>query len=133
DLQHGNILLVPGAGANSLALKLIDYDGMWTPALAKVKSGEVGHANYQHPQRVREGTYSAEVDRFPLLLIATALRALTVKGRRFGTSTTTVTICSSENRTYAIPINRNCFGSWRTWTVYVSASKTVNLRSTKLA
>ena len=81
DLQHGNILLVPGAGANSLALKLIDYDGMWTPALAKVKSGEVGHANYQHPQRVREGTYSAEVDRFPLLLIATALRALTVKGK----------------------------------------------------
>jgi hypothetical protein len=81
DLQHGNILLVPGAGANSLALKLIDYDGMWTPALAKVKSGEVGHGNYQHPQRLREGTYNAEVDCFPLLLIATALRALTVKGK----------------------------------------------------
>ena len=81
DLQHGNILLVPGAGANSLALKLIDYDGMWTPALAKVKSGEVGHGNYQHPQRLRERTYNAEVDRFPLLLIATALRALTVKGK----------------------------------------------------
>jgi Protein kinase domain len=81
DLQHGNILLVPGAGANSLALKLIDYDGMWTPALAKVKSGEVGHGNYQHPQRLREGIYNAEVDRFPLLLIATALRALTIKGK----------------------------------------------------
>ena len=76
DLQHGNVLLVPGATPNSLALKLIDYDGMWVPALAGKKSGEVGHANYQHPQRLREGTYSLEVDRFPLLLVATAMRAL---------------------------------------------------------
>jgi hypothetical protein len=80
DLQHGNILLVPGAGANSLALKLIDYDGMWTPSLAKNKSGEVGHGNYQHPQRLREGTYSLEVDRFPLLLVAMTLHALKVGG-----------------------------------------------------
>ena len=56
-------------------LKLIDYDGMWVPALAGTKSGEVGHPGYQHPQRLREQTYSLEVDRFPLLLIATALRA----------------------------------------------------------
>jgi regulation of enolase protein 1 (concanavalin A-like superfamily) len=81
DLQHGNILLVPGSGANSLALKLIDYDGMWTPSLAKTQSGEVGHPSYQHPQRLREGIYNLEVDRFPLLLIATSLRALTVKGK----------------------------------------------------
>ncbi len=81
DLQHGNVLLVPGANANSLALKLIDYDGMWVPALAGTKSGEVGHASYQHPRRLREATYSIDVDRFPVLLIATALRALQVKGR----------------------------------------------------
>ncbi len=49
DLQHGNVLLVPGANATKLELKLIDYDGMWTPALADSPSGEVGHANYQHP------------------------------------------------------------------------------------
>ena len=36
----------------------------------------MGHAYYQHPQRLREGTYSLEVDRFPLLLVATAMRAL---------------------------------------------------------
>jgi serine/threonine protein kinase len=81
DLQHGNVLLVPDAGANSLALKLIDYDGMFVPALAGNPSCEVGHASYQHPQRLREGTYSLEVDRFPLLLIATALSALKVGGR----------------------------------------------------
>jgi regulation of enolase protein 1 (concanavalin A-like superfamily) len=76
DLQHGNVLLVPGSTPNALALKLIDYDGMWLPPLVGKKSGEVGHANFQHPRRLREGTYSLEVDRFPLLLVATAMRAL---------------------------------------------------------
>ncbi len=81
DLQHGNVLLVPGSSAKSLALKLVDYDGMFVPALAGHRSGEVGHPSYQHPERLREGTYSLEVDRFPLLLIATALTALKSRGR----------------------------------------------------
>ena len=78
DLQHGNVLLAPGLLSNSLALKLIDYDGMWVPALAGKKSGEVGHPCYQHPQRLRDQAYNIDVDRFPVLLIATALRALKV-------------------------------------------------------
>jgi WD40 repeat protein len=81
DLQHGNVLLVPGSKAESLALKLIDYDGMWVPALADKRSGEVGHPAYQHPRRLRDGTYSAEVDRFPLLAVAAALRCLQAGGR----------------------------------------------------
>ncbi len=81
DLQHGNVLLVPGSKTQSLAVKLIDYDGMWVPALAGKKSGEVGHPNFQHPQRLREGTYNPEVDRFPELVVATALRALALGGR----------------------------------------------------
>ncbi len=81
DLQHGNVLLVPGSTANAVAVKLIDYDGMYVPALAGKPSGEVGHPSYQHPQRVREGIYSAEVDRFPLLLIAASLCCVRVGGR----------------------------------------------------
>ncbi|HEX5268927.1 MAG TPA: hypothetical protein VFW33_00505 [Gemmataceae bacterium] len=81
DLQHGNVLLVPGGAGKSLSLKLVDYDGMWVPALAGSKSGEVGHPAYQHPRRVREEAYCREVDRFPLLLVATALRALKTDGR----------------------------------------------------
>jgi WD40 repeat protein len=81
DLQHGNVLLVPGSTANALAVKLIDYDGMFVPALSGTKSGEVGHPNFQHPERLREGTYSRDVDRFPLLVVATALRALVSGGR----------------------------------------------------
>jgi formylglycine-generating enzyme required for sulfatase activity len=75
DLQHGNVLLVPMSGG-SFALRLIDYDGMYVPSLAGTRSGEVGHPAYQHPQRLREGTYNAEVDRFSHLTIYTAIRCL---------------------------------------------------------
>jgi hypothetical protein len=80
DLQHGNVLLVPGSRSSLMSLKLIDYDGMFVPALAPCPSGEVGHANYQHPRRLREGTYDANMDRFAHLLIYTALRCLCVGG-----------------------------------------------------
>ena len=86
DLQHGNVLLVPARANGSLSLKLIDYDGMWVPALANKKSGEVGHPAYQHPQRLRENTYSAEVDRVPLLVVACALRACLSAASRYGTA-----------------------------------------------
>ncbi|MCI0456935.1 MAG: hypothetical protein L0Z62_08150 [Gemmataceae bacterium] len=76
DLQHGNVLLVASARADRLRLRLIDYDGMFVPVLAESPSGEVGHPNYQHPQRLREGTYHADIDRFSHLVIYTALRAL---------------------------------------------------------
>jgi WD40 repeat protein len=81
DLQHGNVILVPGSRATALAVKLIDYDGMFVPALAQRKSGEVGHPAYQHPVRLQQGIYSAEVDRLPLLAIACALRCLAVGGK----------------------------------------------------
>jgi WD40 repeat protein len=81
DLQHGNVMLVPGRDPGSLAVKLVDYDGLWVPALARTPSGEIGHPAYQHPQRLRERTHSAEVDRFPLLVVYVALRALVVGGR----------------------------------------------------
>jgi hypothetical protein len=80
DLQHGNVLLVPGSRAASLALRLIDYDGLWVPALADRPSGEVGHPHYQHPQRLAGGLYSAEMDRFSHLVIYTALRCLRAGG-----------------------------------------------------
>ncbi len=80
DLQHGNVMLVPGSRAGAYGLKLIDYDGMWVPALANTPSGEVGHPSYQHPMRAANRTYSPDVDRFPHLVVATALRGLLVGG-----------------------------------------------------
>src|SRR5262249_22632094 len=81
DLQHGNVLLVPGATPQKLGLKLIDYDGMWVPALAEHHSGEVGHPNFQHPLRLKERLYNGDVDRFPHLVIAAGLRATLIGGK----------------------------------------------------
>ena len=81
DLQHGNVLLVPGSKSTSIALRLIDYDGMWVPALATQPPGEVGHPNYQHPARLTSGGYDAEIDRFSHLVIYSALRFLAVGGK----------------------------------------------------
>ena len=85
NLQHGNVLLVPAghplAGREALELRLIDYDGMWVPALAGQGSAELGHVCYQHPQRLREGVFNADVDRFSHLAIYTAIRCATA-GRR---------------------------------------------------
>ncbi len=81
DLQHGNVLLVPATTGGKLGLKLIDYDGMWVPSLAETHSGEVGHPNFQHPLRLKDRLYNAEVDRFPHLVIAAALRATLIGGK----------------------------------------------------
>ena len=77
DIQHGNVLLVPADGG-ILKLRLIDYDGMWVPALAGQRLAELGHAGYQHPERLREGVFNAHVDRFPHLAIYTAIRCVMV-------------------------------------------------------
>lgn len=69
DLQHGNLIVVQGR------LKLIDYDGMYVPSLAGRSSHEVGHRNYQHPQR-DETLFGPEVDRFSTWVIYSSLVAL---------------------------------------------------------
>ncbi|HAJ34250.1 MAG TPA: hypothetical protein DCL15_00965 [Chloroflexi bacterium] len=69
DLQHGNVIVVRGR------LKLIDYDGMYVPALAGRRSHEVGHRNYQHPQRT-ETLFNPEIDHFSTWIIYSSLVAL---------------------------------------------------------
>jgi hypothetical protein len=81
NLQHGTVLGVSGGAGGSPTVRLIGYGGMYVPALAGQRPGKVGHPNYQHPQRLREGTSAPEVDRFALLLVATALCCLRIAGR----------------------------------------------------
>jgi pimeloyl-ACP methyl ester carboxylesterase len=81
DLQHGNVMLVPGRSPGAMVLRLVDYDGMWVPDLARRPPGEVGHPNYQHPERILWGGFHHEIDRFSHLVIYTALRALRIGGK----------------------------------------------------
>ena len=72
DLQHGNVLVVGGN------LKLVDYDGMFVPALSGMPSHEVGHPNYQHPKR-NEADFGPYLDNFSEWVIHVSLLALSVR------------------------------------------------------
>jgi serine/threonine protein kinase len=69
DLQHGNVLVAPDG-----ALKLIDYDGMWVPALSGRGSHETGHPAYQSPNRT-ERDFHRDVDDFAGNVILVAILA----------------------------------------------------------
>jgi hypothetical protein len=73
DLQHGNVLVREEDG--DARIVLVDYDTMFVPALAGKTSAEVGHRNYQHPDRT-ESDFDESLDHFPGLVVYTALRAL---------------------------------------------------------
>ena len=68
----------PREAGGSLALRLIDYDGVHVPALAGTRSPELGHPAFQHPQRKSDRVYSVDVDRFSHLVIYTGIHCLTV-------------------------------------------------------
>lgn len=71
DLQHENILVVGNK------LRLIDYDGMFVPALAGNQSNELGHRNYQLPSR-STWDYGPYLDNFSAWVIYVSLAALAV-------------------------------------------------------
>lgn len=77
DLQHGNVLVVQGK------LKLVDYDGMYVPALEGSRGIELGHRNYQHPQRT-ELDFGASLDNFSAWLIYASLVALAAQPTLWG-------------------------------------------------
>jgi uncharacterized protein YjbI with pentapeptide repeats len=70
DLQHGNIM-VDDQGE----LKLVDYDGMYVPALRGTPPLEVGHPNYQPPMRSLND-FGDRLDEFSFEVISLSLRAL---------------------------------------------------------
>ena len=70
DLQHGNVLV----GRNG-DIRLIDYDGMWVPALDGQKSNETGHPDFQNPRRT-QNDFHLEIDDFSAAVIQIAISAL---------------------------------------------------------
>jgi hypothetical protein len=69
DLQHGNIIV------KNSRLYLIDYDCMYLPALRGLTSNEIGHRNFQHPQRAASH-FNEKIDRFSSIVIYLSLQAI---------------------------------------------------------
>lgn len=70
DLKPENIIVTPDGG-----LKLVDYDGVYTPSMHGERQREVGSDGYQHPLRSTM-EFSPAVDHYPIALISFTLRVL---------------------------------------------------------
>ena len=70
DLKPDNILVTEDG-----ALVLVDYDGMYVPAMQGQKARELGSPDYRHPLRTEE-CFNEHIDDFPLALIGMSLKAI---------------------------------------------------------
>ncbi len=70
DLQHGNLLVAADG-----TFRLVDYDGMYVPALRGEQATENGHRNYQSPSRTA-ADFGPAMDRFSAWAIELALVAV---------------------------------------------------------
>lgn len=72
DLSTGNIMVAGKAGA----VQLIDYDGMFVEDIKDLGSSELGNINFQHPDRAAKNPFGPTMDRFSLIALSLALKAL---------------------------------------------------------
>ena len=72
DLQTGNLMV----SGKEKSLQLIDYDGMYVDDIKGLGGSELGQLNFQHPQRKVGNPFDATLDRFSLIAISLALKAL---------------------------------------------------------
>ncbi|WP_135075517.1 protein kinase family protein [Terasakiella sp. SH-1] len=73
DLKHDNVLVTPDG-----QLRLIDYDSLFVPAMAKMDSIAIGGPSYQHPKRAFYH-FDKTLDHFSMLVFVLSLRALVIE------------------------------------------------------
>lgn len=72
DLKPDNILVREDG-----TLVLVDYDGMYVPAMKGQKARELGSPDFRHPQRT-ENDFDDHIDDFPIISILLSLKALSI-------------------------------------------------------
>ena len=73
DLKPDNIIVCEDG-----QLVLVDYDGMFVPAMRGQKSRELGSVDYRHPLRT-EDVFNGSIDDFSIASIALSLKAISLK------------------------------------------------------
>lgn len=73
DLKPTNILVKEDG-----SLVLVDYDGMYVPALHEATSNEIGHPDFRHPLRT-EALFNEHIDDFAIASIALSLKAIALQ------------------------------------------------------
>lgn len=72
DLKPDNILVRADG-----TLVLVDYDGMYVPAMRGQKARELGSPDFRHPLRT-EDDFDEHIDDFPLVSILLSLKAISI-------------------------------------------------------
>ncbi len=75
DLKPDNILVREDG-----TLVLVDYDGMYVPAMKGQKARELGSPDFRHPLRTEED-FNERIDDFPLVSILLSLKAVSIKSQ----------------------------------------------------
>lgn len=73
DLKPDNILVREDG-----TLVLVDYDGMYVPAMKGQKARELGSPDFRHPQRT-ENDFDEHIDDFPLVSILLSLKTISIE------------------------------------------------------
>lgn len=73
DLKPDNILVREDG-----SLVLVDYDGMYVPAMKGQKARELGSPDFRHPLRT-ENDFDEHIDDFPLVSILLSLKAISLE------------------------------------------------------
>lgn len=73
DLKPDNILVKENG-----QLILVDYDGMYVPAMCGQKAREIGSPGFRHPSR-DENCFNEHIDDFAVVSIALSLKAIAIK------------------------------------------------------
>ena len=73
DLKPDNILVKKDG-----SLVLVDYDGMFVPALQDENANELGSPDFRHPLRT-EATFNEHIDDFAIASIALSLKAISLQ------------------------------------------------------
>ena len=94
DLKPDNILIKRDG-----SIVLVDYDGMFVPAMDGQKARELGSPNYRHPLRT-DNDFNGHIDDFPLADIALSLKAIALKPTlfKFGSSESGLLLNESDFR-----------------------------------
>ena len=77
DLKPDNILI-----KRNCQIVLVDYDGMYVPAMKGQKALEIGRPNFWHPRRAEE-EFDVNIDNFSIVVILLSLKAISLKPKLF--------------------------------------------------
>ena len=106
DIQPGN-LIINDSGST---IKLIDYDGVYVDELKNISGSELGHRNFQHPQRTSH-YWNKNLDRFSFIFLDLVLYILEISPDAWINTNSDVDMFLLSANDFASPDNSEAFNT----------------------